>query len=99
MDNSVRRDGSKLASKIEKCHLYRMPHPFYSPGIGQCDFWLFGLLKGILKDRESNLIDEIEETIAEIQNDLTLSEVQSVFLGRMKRLAWIIETGEEHIRE
>jgi hypothetical protein len=58
-----------------------------------------GLLKGILKDREFDSIDRIEEPITEIWNGLTFDDVQSVFLGWMKCLAWVIDNGGEHIRE
>jgi hypothetical protein len=49
----------------------------YSPDIVLCDFSVFGLLKGILKDRELNPIDEIEEGITEIWNNLHFDEVQN----------------------
>jgi hypothetical protein len=37
------------------------------------------MLKGILKDRECNLNDEIEEVIASAWNHLTFHDEQSVF--------------------
>jgi hypothetical protein len=48
MDNSTCHNGSKVASKFEKYHIFRLPHPPYSPEISPCDYWLFGLLKGIM---------------------------------------------------
>jgi hypothetical protein len=57
-------------------HDYR--HPSYSPDIGPCDFWLFGMLKGVLKDRELNPSEEIEEAIRKIWNELIFNEVQSL---------------------
>jgi hypothetical protein len=56
-------------------------------------------LKGILKDRELESINEIEESITEIWNGLTFDGAQSVVLSWMKRLARVIENGGEHIRE
>jgi hypothetical protein len=44
-------------------------------------------LKEILKDREFNSSDEIEEAIADAWNDLTFDDVQSVFQNWMSRLA------------
>jgi hypothetical protein len=51
-DNSTCRNGSKVVSKFDKHHIARLLHPPYSPDLSPCDFWLFVMLKGILKDRE-----------------------------------------------
>jgi hypothetical protein len=42
-DNSMRHNGSKVMSKIQKNPISRMPHSRYSPDIGPCDCWLFGM--------------------------------------------------------
>jgi histone-lysine N-methyltransferase SETMAR len=60
IDNSICHNGSKVVAKFDKIHIARLPHPPYSPDLSPCDFWLFGMLKGILKDREFHLHDEIE---------------------------------------
>jgi histone-lysine N-methyltransferase SETMAR len=78
MDNSMCRNGQKIVSKFDKHHIARLPHPPYSPDLNPCDFWVFGMLKGILKDREFHLHDEIEEAITMAWNDLTFDEVESV---------------------
>jgi hypothetical protein len=77
-------------SKFETHHVSRFPHPPYSPDISPCNFWLFGTLKGNLKDQESNSSNEIEEAIFGIWDDFTFDNVQSVFQNWMRRLAWII---------
>jgi hypothetical protein len=92
-------NGSKVVSKLDKHHTARLPHPFYSPDLRPCDFWLFGTLKGILKDREYHSPDEIEEAITMAWNDLTFNEVQSVFHNWMNRLRWVTENEGEHITE
>jgi hypothetical protein len=79
MDNSMCHNDSKVVSKFDKDHIARLPHPSYSPDLSPCDFWLFGMLKGILKDREFHLHDETEEAITMAWNDLTFDEAQSVF--------------------
>jgi hypothetical protein len=86
MDNSMCHNGSKVVSKCDKHHIARLPHPPYSPDLNPCDFWLFGMLKGILKDREFYLHDEIEGAITTAWNDLTFNEVQSAFHNWMNRL-------------
>jgi hypothetical protein len=70
--DSMCHNGSKAPSKINKNHISRMPHSPYSPDISPCDFWLFGILKQILRDREFSSSDEIENAIAQVRNDLTL---------------------------
>jgi hypothetical protein len=79
MDNSMGHNGSKVVSKFDKHHMVRLPHPSYSRDLSPCDFWLFWMLKGILKDQEFHAHDEIEEAITMAWNDLTFDEVQSIF--------------------
>jgi hypothetical protein len=92
-------NGSIVASKFEKHNVSRLPHQLYSPDINSCDFWPFGLLKGVLKDREFNSSDKIEEAITNVWDELTFDEVQSVFHNWMSGLAWVIKNGREHIIE
>jgi hypothetical protein len=60
MNNSMSHNGLKLASKVEDHHVSRLPYSPYSLDITPCDFWLFGMLKGVLKDREFDSSDEID---------------------------------------
>jgi hypothetical protein len=57
------------------------------------------MLKGVLKDREFNSSDEIEEAIMKVRNELTFNEVQSIFHNEMSHLACVIENGREYILE
>jgi transposase len=99
MDNSTCRNGSKVASKFEQHHIFRLPHPPYSPDINPCDFWHFGVLKGIMKDRKFHSHEDIKEAISVAWNDLTFEDVQSIFYDWMRRLAWVIEHDGEYIHE
>jgi hypothetical protein len=65
--------------------------------VSLCDFWLFTMLKGVLKDREFNSGDEIEEAVTNIGDELPFDEVQSVFHNWMSRFAWFIEDGREYL--
>jgi hypothetical protein len=49
--------------------------------------------KEVVKDRELNSGDEIEEAITKVWAEFTFGEVQSVFHNWMSRLAWAIENG------
>jgi hypothetical protein len=99
MDNSLCHNRAKITSEFQKHHLARMMHPPSSPDISPCDFWLFGMLKGIRKDQEFVSSEEIEVAIADLWNGLTFDDVQSVFRNWMSRLTWVIENGGEYILE
>jgi hypothetical protein len=75
-----------VAPKFEQHHIFRLPHPPYSPDISPCDFWLFALFKGMIKDREFHSHEEIEEAITVVWNDLKFEDVQSIFYDWMRRL-------------
>jgi hypothetical protein len=79
MNDLMCRNGSKIVSKFEKDHLSRSSHLLYSPGIIPCDFCYFGVLKGILEDREFNMNDEFEETIESAQNDLIFMAPERIY--------------------
>jgi hypothetical protein len=66
MDNSMCHNWSKF----DKYHIARLSHPASSPDLSLCDFWLFRMLKRILKDQEFHLHNEIEEAITMAWNDL-----------------------------
>jgi hypothetical protein len=55
--------------------------------------------KGVLKDRELNSSNEIEEAITEVWDDHTFHSVQSLFHNWLRRLAWVIADGGEYIIE
>jgi hypothetical protein len=99
MYNSMCHNGAKITSEFQEDHLARMPHSPDSPDISACDFWLFGMLKGIPKDRELVSSEETEVAIADVWNVITSDDVQSVFCNWMSRLTLVIENGGEHIPE
>jgi hypothetical protein len=99
MDNPMCYNGPKVASNFGKHHVSRLPRPLYSPDTGPCDFWLFGLLKGVLKDREFTASDGIEQAITKVWDELTFNEVQSIFHNWMSHLACAIANEREYIIE
>jgi hypothetical protein len=68
MDNSLCPNGLKVVSKFDRHHVSKSAHPPHLPDIDRCDCWFFGIgiLKGVLKDREFNSSDEIEEAIMKV---------------------------------
>jgi hypothetical protein len=63
-DNLTYDNGSKVVLEFEKHHLSRLRNRLYSPDINLGDFWLFGMLEGIMKDPEFHSTDEIEKASA-----------------------------------
>jgi hypothetical protein len=55
--------------------------------------------KQIPRDREFSSSDEIEEGIAQIWNDLTFDDVQSVFHDWIQRLVWVAANDGENISQ
>jgi hypothetical protein len=57
------------------------------------------MLNQILRDREFSSSDESEDAIAQVWNDLTFDDVQSVFRIWIRGLAWVAENDREYISE
>jgi hypothetical protein len=93
------QNGSKITLKFAKHHLSRMPHPPHSPDIRPCDFSLFDLLKGILKDRDFELSEQTEEVITQMWDGITFEGVRNVFQNWMSQLVCVIETAGNYIHE
>jgi hypothetical protein len=85
-----------IALKISDAKLQRLSHPVYSPDVSPCDFWLFGMLKGNMKDRAFQTIEEILEAVTLIWNGVTFEQLQTVFLNWMEHLEWVISNGGDY---
>jgi hypothetical protein len=57
------------------------------------------ILEQILRDQEFSSCDEIDDSIAQVWNELTFDDVQSVFRDWIRRLASVVENDGEYIRE
>jgi hypothetical protein len=57
------------------------------------------MAKGTMRDGEFQTVQDILGRFAEIWNDLTFEDVQSMFLEWQIRLKWIIENGGEYYSE
>jgi hypothetical protein len=79
VDDSMGQNGNKISEKLAKRSIERAPHRPYSPDISPCDFWLFGMLKHNMKDREFQSQQAILSVVAKMWNDLTFADVQCVF--------------------
>jgi hypothetical protein len=90
MDTLRYHNGKKITAEIEHRRFARAPHRLYSPGLSPCDFWLFGLVKHSLKDREIQGLQALISALRDNWDDLIFEDVQAVFLDWMERLSWVI---------
>jgi hypothetical protein len=97
MDNSMCHNGNKISEKLAKRSIERAPYPPYSPDLSPCDFWLFGMLKHNMKDREFQSQQTMLSAVAKMWNGLTFADVQRVFQEWMERLTWVVgNSGESY---
>jgi histone-lysine N-methyltransferase SETMAR len=96
MDNSRCHNAKKITGKLQKKHITRAPHPPYSPDLSPCNFWFFGMVKQKMKDREFCSAQEMLRGLSDAWSDLTLEDIQRVFLEWMDRLTWVIENDGEY---
>jgi hypothetical protein len=94
MDNSMRHNDRTISPKISDAKLERLPHPDYSLDLSQGDFWLFGMLKGNMKDRAFQTIEKIMDTVILIWNGVTFDQLQNVLLNCTEHLESGISNGE-----
>jgi hypothetical protein len=71
MDDSMCHNDRMITQKISDAKLERLLHPAYSPDLSLCDFWLFRMLKGNMKDRAFQTAEAILEGITLILNGVT----------------------------
>jgi hypothetical protein len=80
IDNPKCHNAKTITGKLQKKHMIRAPQPSYSPDLSPCDFWLFGMVKQNIKDREFCSAQEIVRSLPDVWSDLTLEDIQRVFL-------------------
>jgi hypothetical protein len=89
-------NGRKVTDEFDNRKLQRVAHPPYSPDLSPCDFWLFGMLKQKMKDREFSGVEEIMNAVQEIWREVTLERLQSIFFNWIERLEYLIEHDWEY---
>jgi hypothetical protein len=91
MDNAMCHNGRKVTDEFDNLKLQRVAHRPCSPDLSPCDFWLFGMLKQKMKDREFSGVEKIMNAVQEIWREMTLERLQSVFFNWIERLEYVIE--------
>jgi hypothetical protein len=99
IDNSICHNGHRVADELGRLKILRAPRPPWSPDINLCHFWIFGDLKGKLKDRHLQDPEQILAAFQELWDDITFEELQMVFESWRDRLRWITEHDGEYFRK
>jgi hypothetical protein len=98
--NSARPHHSKrTTSEIARLELQPMPHLPYRPDISLCDFWLFGLVKRILKRRKLTSGDNLLNSLLEIGTGIIREQISDVYHEWIKRRHEVIRTEGEYVSE
>jgi hypothetical protein len=78
-------------TEIREALPFQNPHECHFRDIKQYDFWLFGMLKRIVKDSGLKSNDDIREVWTKVLDDFTFDSMQSIFQNWRSRLAKVIE--------
>jgi hypothetical protein len=81
MNNSMCHNGAKITEKMPLKGLGRASHSAYSSNINPCDFWEFGTIRRMIKDRHLQDLEEEEilRAIQEAYSHFTFENFQNVF--------------------
>jgi hypothetical protein len=71
--------GQKVLDKTKRNHMMHVHDQPYSPDLGLCDFWLFGLLKNRTKETVFRNLGEVMDFVCNFWSEATLDEVQLAF--------------------
>jgi hypothetical protein len=96
IDHPMCHNGNKISEKLAKRNTERALHPPYSPDISPCDFWLFGMRKQKMKDREFQSQQAFLSAVAKMWNELTFADVQCVFQKWMERRTEVVGNNGEY---
>jgi hypothetical protein len=98
MDNSMCHNGHRVIDELGRLKILRVPHPPYSRDISPSDFWIFGDVKGNLKDLYLQDVEEILTAFQGLWDVITYQDFQMAFQSWRDRLHWVIEHDGEHFR-
>ena len=74
--------------------LKTVPHPFYSPDLAHCDFWLFPNLLGCRYERI-----EMKEAVTKVIDTLTLEDFHGALSFLLERYNKCIAAGGDYFGE
>jgi hypothetical protein len=81
MHNSMCHNSMKVTNTLGKPNVIRARHPVYSLDLSSCDFSLVGMLKHRMMDQQLPSPKEILDAVAARWDEVTVEELQNVFLA------------------
>jgi hypothetical protein len=75
----------KLTNPLDNANIVRTAHSIYSPDVNPCDFWLLGIGKHRMTDKQLQSLNEILDVVTELSDGVTFEELQYCFLAWMER--------------
>jgi len=88
-----------VASFMAKNNMITLHHPPYSPDMAPSDFFLFPLLKSVLKGRRFETTEEIKEESLRVLKRITSDQFSSCFLNWAKRMKRCVDAQGEYFEE
>jgi hypothetical protein len=98
-DNARVHTARATQERLDVSRFKRTPQLPYSPGIAPSDFFLFGLLKTQLEQREYNGADELYEAVDDILTDLSIEMIETVFVHCMNRLQSLVDGNGDYVSQ
>ena len=71
-----------------------VPHPFYSPDLAPCDFWLFPKLRGCRYET----IEEVKEAVTKVIDTLPQEDFHEAFAKLLERHNKCIAAGGDYFK-
>ena len=78
-DNAPVYNSTLVTDYLTKMGIKTVPHPFYSPDLASCDFWLFPKLKENLRGCHYETIEEMKEALTKVIGTLTQEDFDGAF--------------------
>jgi len=98
-DNAPPHRALSVASFMAKNNMITLHHPPYSPDLAPSDFFLFPLLKSVLKGRRFETTEEIKEESLRVLKRITSDQFSSCFLNWAKRMKRCVDAQGEYFEE
>ncbi len=73
-----------------------LPHPAYSPDLAPCDFWAFPTLKGHLRGRRFQNLDNLKEEARHVLRSIPAEEYQSAIYDMAVRWSKCVQAEGEY---
>jgi len=95
-DNAPSHTALSVQQFLAKNDMTVIPHSSYSPDVAPCDFFLFPLMKGHMKEKHFADVSEVKKKTLGVLNNISTEEFQKCFQQWEKNWYKCIESKEEY---